>query len=221
MPQTAPAFTVTSWSTPGRSNPNDDLEVCRLVEARTGAARVGVRLSQRDARECMDLEVEIESDDNDHEQIVEPGGFVVGSVEVIEQLGRAMIAAAQRWRAQDFTAPLSPWPEQIQASAAESRDENAAPDDASILAVVQGGPLRAGMPSVSHNPFIKRVERGVYNAPFEGPDGEHVMFSITHDGRRLREALVMKDLEIDAERRKLEEELDREDPVRRFTPRLT
>lgn len=63
------------------------------------------------------------------------------------------------------------------------------------------------------NPFLIELGRGVYNAPFRGLNGEHVMFSVTHDHRRLAEALVTSDGNLDAIRRTLQAELDREDPV--------
>ena len=69
------------------------------------------------------------------------------------------------------------------------------------------------------NPFLMRLDRGVYNAPYESRDGHHIMFSVTHDHRRLTEAVVLKDSDMDGIRQVLQDELDRDDPVRSF-PKL-
>ena len=65
----------------------------------------------------------------------------------------------------------------------------------------------------SRDPLHTLLARGVYRANVYGPNGEHILFSVTHEHRRLSEALVQNNSNLEAAQITLEEELDRVDPI--------
>lgn len=63
------------------------------------------------------------------------------------------------------------------------------------------------------NPFAEMASRGIWQAPWFGPDGELILVSVTRARRRLREVVVPHGASRIEAAESLLAELEREDPV--------